>query len=785
MQSPLRALSKDRAAWAVTALGLACLLPTLLPGLPAAFVATFDDRLSDPVMIAAVLAVVGLRAVRVEAPRERRFWGLAGGGLACWFGVQAFDAFVPLSGVEGAALQLRNLLYVGLYVFLVLALDARPHTAGDASPSALWRLRAEVAAVLVLGLGLFTYFSVIPEVGGTSTAASRNVHSALLFLVFDAYLVLKTVEALRETADARWRGTWGLLLVTELSWLASDGMEGLWRAGIVPEALAQAVLNTVWLPPFLGLAYAARLGAVAERGGETDGRPAPGRARPVSGPLWLHAGALPVVHVLLDAGGALDREVAGVQGVCALVVFALNAALADVARRKLETDSARLGEARRRAESAERLAFVDPRTGLPSRNRGLQRLEALESEERRLVSTVALVDVDRFRAVNETFGNAAGDELLRGVAERLRGVLRESDFLGRLWDDEFLVVATGLGEPGDCRRVGRQLLEVFSAPFRVAETDLLVTATVGVTRFPAGGQTVAALLRGVDGAVRRGKAAGGDRVEVFDPVVHVVPLRAAELATSLRRSEPADFALLYRPVAELPGMAVVGLEAVPHWKHPERGLLPPEEFREAAEVSGTLARLTPWLLGEACRALEAWPSHGPLLRSVTVRLSPRQVLDVELPRYVQAALRRSGLDGRSLVLGLPESLAARHVDRALRGLHDLKALGVRISVEGFGRGEGSLAALRELPLDFLEIDGSFVRGLGESDADEGVVETALAVARSLRLVAVADGVETERQLEVLLAHDCRRAKGRLFGEPVPAEALGVYLDRLRAESLPS
>ncbi len=666
MGSLLRALARDRVALGVTALGLACLLPSYLAAIPEPLLTAFNDRFSDPLMIGVVLCVVASRASRASDGREKRFWGFVAAGLVCYFGVQAVDAFVPLARATGLALQGRNLLYVGLYVFLVIALDGKPHLAEADPASAGWRLRVDVAASLVLGLGLFLYFSVLPELAGNLSVGTRARHTSLLFLVFDAYLVLKTVEAFREAGDERWRGTWAFLLLAEASWLVADGAEGLFRGGILLEPGSKALLNAAWLPPYLGLAYAARLGAIAPAGERVrpEARPAPDGRSGMTGPLWLHAGALPVVHVFLDAGGALDRNVAGLQGVCALVVFGVNALLADVSRRRLASDSGRLDEARARAAAAERLAYEDPLTGLPSRHRGLQRLDALLSGESRAVVTVALVDVDRFRAVNQVLGNAAGDELLRGVARRLRGVLRESDFLGRLWDDEFLVVVGGLGEAGDSRRLGRQLLQAFAAPFRVAETGLFVTATVGVARVSAGAVSVASLLRGLDGTVRRGKAAGGDRLEFFDPATHADSPDAMDLELWLRRAKEEDFLLLYRPVVELPGRSVVGFEALLHWRRPDLGLVPVTDLPGSADGAGVPARLTPWVLGEACRAAASWPQNGDRGLSVTVSLSPLQFLDADLPRHVRTALGRTGLAGRQLILGVPERTVARNVDAA-------------------------------------------------------------------------------------------------------------------------
>ncbi|MRR13597.1 diguanylate cyclase, partial [bacterium] len=347
---------------------------------------------------------------RVTAARERRFWSLLTAGLASFLILQVIDVFVPLSRTSGALLQIRNLFYVGLYAFFVMALDASPHLTDDAGPARRALVRLETAGVIVLGAGLFAYFSVLPALLGKAQPRTLGLLSLLLFVVFDVYLILRTGDALRATADPRWRATFGLLLGTQLFWLVSDGAEALWHAGSLSGAWAEGLRDATWLPPFLGIAFAARLRSWAPR--HRDGGPE--RSRPVSrearlqGPLWFHAAALPVVHLLLDAAGAVDPVVEPSQRVCVLAVFAINAVLADVSRRRLEAVNARLEIVQGRAVELERRAHRDALTGLPNRYPLLEHIERTIAQARRTGSrtAVALIDIERFRVVNDAIGHS-------------------------------------------------------------------------------------------------------------------------------------------------------------------------------------------------------------------------------------------------------------------------------------------------------------------------------------------------------------------------------------------
>ena len=665
-------LSRDRVALGVTALGLAFLVPSLLPGVPETLVGAFNDRLSDPLMIAVVLAVVAAGTSRVTAARERRFWSLLMAGLTSFLIVQVIDVFVPLAKASGALLQVRNFFYVGLYAFFAMALDASPHLPDDAGPARRSLVRLETAGVLVLGAGLFAYFSVLPALLGKAPPGAMGVLSLLLFVVFDVYLILRTVDALRATADPRWRATLDVLLwAPSSSGSSPTGPRPSGTRAPFRRRWAEGLLDAAWLPPFLAIAFAARLrGWVPPRRDDTasESRPVAREAR-LQGPLWFHAAALPVVHLLLDAAGAVDPVVEPYQRVCVLAVFAINAVLADVSRRRLEAGNAKLEEAQGRAIEAERRAHRDALTGLPNRYLLLEHIERTIAQARRTGSRTAIVflDIDRFRVVNDSIGHSIGDALLLAVAERLVRAMRSSDMLGRLGGDEFVVVASDASEPGDARRVGRRLLDALSEPFRIEGTEFLVNPSIGVSLFPTDGNDADTLLRNADLAMYYARAAGGDRVEVFDPDRHGESKGLLGLEASLRKASIAtDFVLHYQPIVELPSRAVVGFEALLRWRHPERGLLLPAEFLEVAETAGVLARLTPWILREACLEASRWPGSEDSTFSVSLNLSARQFLDADLAEHVEAALRRSSLPGevaRPRDLGKPGD-AAREPDAA-------------------------------------------------------------------------------------------------------------------------
>ncbi|HEY3240413.1 MAG TPA: EAL domain-containing protein [Acidimicrobiia bacterium] len=425
-------------------------------------------------------------------------------------------------------------------------------------------------------------------------------------------------------------------------------------------------------------------------------------------------------------------------------------------------------------EALTRLALQDPLTTLPNRALFLDRLAlALRRQERggRIVA-VLFVDLDRFKAVNDTLGHFAGDLLLVAVAERLGRILRPGDTIARLGGDEFAVVCEGLGGPAGAEEIADRILNCLAAPVLVEGQEVIASASIGIA-ISEPGATPDTMLRDADTAMYEAKDAGRNRFHVFDPASRARTLarhrRAEELRVALDRSE---LRLCYQLEVDLAEEATTGVEALVRWQHPTLGLLPPSEFIDVAEETGLVVPLGDWVLREACRELARRdPNANPGGLRLSVNLSARQLGVPELIDTVRNTLNETGLDPSRLCLEITESVLMDDVGSSIEALLDLKALGVRLAIDDFGTGYSSLSYLRRFPVDVVKLDRSFVAGMGVDPAATAIVAAVVNLAHALGIVVVAEGVETEAQLVALRALRCDRAQGYYWNRPLPAGEL--------------
>ncbi|MGJ7460411.1 EAL domain-containing protein [Halomonas sp. MA07-2] len=425
------------------------------------------------------------------------------------------------------------------------------------------------------------------------------------------------------------------------------------------------------------------------------------------------------------------------------------------------------------------LAFFDPLTGLPNRRLMLDRLEVALKDSYRSGKFGALLflDLDHFKQVNDTLGHHAGDQLLQEVAHRLEGVLRDTDTVARLGSDEFAVLLYDLrGDVEEvaviAERVANKLLAVMQAPLRLGEESLSVSISIGLTLYRGHEATLDEILQQADMALFQAKAAGRNALAFFDPEMQVRLQARARLEADLRQALPnGELRLHYQPQVDERG-AVIGVEALLRWQHPVRGLVSPGEFIPLAEENRLIVPIGHWVLETACRQLAAWtedPARAAL--SLSVNVSPRQFREPDFVKRVLEILEATGAPACLLKLEVTESLLLEARDEARRRMLELRERGVRFALDDFGTGYSSLAYLKRLPLDQLKIDQSFVRDLLEDEASEAIVASTLALAQSLQLEVVAEGVESSPQRVWLVAHGCRVLQGYLFGRPVPVEDL--------------
>lgn len=438
-------------------------------------------------------------------------------------------------------------------------------------------------------------------------------------------------------------------------------------------------------------------------------------------------------------------------------------------------------ERKRALEQIQAIAYHDALTGLPNRRLFGDLLEHHLSQARRKQQTgvLLLLDLDHFKVVNDSLGHLAGDRLLQSVAERLKECVRDSDTVARMGGDEFMVLLPDIGQAADAAKIAQKILNVMAQPFRLSGQELVVAASIGLSLYPVDGTDGETLIKNADAALYRVKDQGRNHYQFWTSEMNVRATERLSMENSLRRAlEQQQFVVYYQPQVDLGTGRIVGVESLVRWRHPEKGLVSPAMFIGVAEETGLIVPLGEWVLRTACNQAKEWEQRGYPLR-VGVNLSVRQFRQRDLIHQVTEILRETGLAAKSLNLEITESLAMEDVESTITILQALGELGVQISIDDFGTGYSSLSYLKQLPINALKIDQSFVSGIGTNANDTAIVTALITMAHSLELKVIAEGVETEQQLAFLRAHRCEGMQGYLFSPPVPAERFEELLQEGR------
>jgi diguanylate cyclase (GGDEF)-like protein/PAS domain S-box-containing protein len=438
-------------------------------------------------------------------------------------------------------------------------------------------------------------------------------------------------------------------------------------------------------------------------------------------------------------------------------------------------------------EKVSYLAQFDALTGLPNRNLFQDRLTQAMALAKRNTWPMAVlfIDLDRFKLVNDTLGHAAGDKLLKEAAERLRSCVRASDTVGRLGGDEFAAILSELGKQGDAGRVAQKIIDAFKRPFDLEGKETYVTASVGVTLYPADSDNAEALVVNADAAMYRAKEQGRDNYQYFTRDMNERAVQRVQMEVALRRAlEREEFRLFYQPKADLVTGKICGFEALLRWEHPDKGMILPGEFIPVLEETGLIVQAGEWVLRTACVQIKAWQAAGLKVPPISVNLSARQFEQKNLKGAVAQILGDTKVDPSLIEFEITESLLMNDPEGAARTLHDLKDSGVKLSMDDFGTGYSSLGYLKRFPIDTLKIDRTFVRDIS-TDADDATLTRAIInLAQNLRLNVVAEGVETEAQLAFLCLNGCDEMQGYLFARPTTAVECGRMLSEGRKLAIP-
>ncbi|WP_203782068.1 putative bifunctional diguanylate cyclase/phosphodiesterase [Paractinoplanes rishiriensis] len=424
-----------------------------------------------------------------------------------------------------------------------------------------------------------------------------------------------------------------------------------------------------------------------------------------------------------------------------------------------------------------RQAFRDPLTGLGNRTMFMDHARDALSDSDNTMTAVVLIDLDGFKIVNDTYGHAAGDELLRVAAERLNANVRANDTVSRLGGDEFVVLLPRLIDDQIADTVANRILRDLMQPLVVGDAVLTIRASAGIAITRGSGHDVDAILREADEALYQAKDDGKGVARRFDPARFAEAEQRRQDEADLRRAlAERQFEVHYQPIVDLAGEHTVGVEALIRWQHPERGLLAPFAFLDQVEAIGMMPELGCWVLEEACKQAVLWQQETPQFE-LNVNLSASQLSNPDLTEEVRGVLERTGMPPHLLVLELTETVALVDPVESARVLNSLKTLGVRIALDDFGTGFSSLSHLGVLPVDVVKIDRSFVQAMQDSPDGGSVAEAVLQIARTFGLAPVAEGVEDAAQASRLRELECAQAQGYHFARPMPAAGVTDLLSR--------
>ncbi|MDF2546026.1 MAG: hypothetical protein K0R93_924 [Anaerosolibacter sp.] len=426
----------------------------------------------------------------------------------------------------------------------------------------------------------------------------------------------------------------------------------------------------------------------------------------------------------------------------------------------------------RKEEHIKHLAYFDALTGLPNRFLFGDRLNLAitHAQHHKHMLAVMVLDVDRFKRINDTLGHAVGDMVIQTVADRLSRCIGEGDTLSRLGGDEFMFILEEIEDVQNVTKIIHRLFEALACPLSIHGHELHITGSIGVSMYPGDGQDLDTLVKNADTAMYRAKELGRNNYQLYTPAMNDKAIARLTMENDLRKAiERNELTLYYQPKVDIKSGKITGAEALVRWNHPQRGRISPGDFIPLAEETGLIEPLGEWVLQQACCQVRKWQDEKGQDIYVSVNLSPRQFQNGNLAEQIISVAEAAEIDPKYIELEITESCAMKNPEHTLRLLQRLKGKGFTFSIDDFGTGYSSLGVLKKFPIDKLKIDQSFVRDITKDEDDKAIVLAMISMAHSMRLKVVAEGVETSEQLEFLMENHCDQLQGYLYSPPVPAD----------------
>lgn len=428
-----------------------------------------------------------------------------------------------------------------------------------------------------------------------------------------------------------------------------------------------------------------------------------------------------------------------------------------------------------------KLAYYDLETGLANKikfTEHLKQLIGLDTPKSQFAFALLIIDVDRFKNINDSLGYATGDFILKEMASRLKRNIPIESYLGRFTGDKFSLLITQVTNPHGVLKLAMKILEQIAEPFVYLDQEVMLTASIGISFYPKDGLDEQSLLKSADTAMNKSKHLGGNRITFYETEMKRIILSRFELENSLRKAlKRKEFFLCYQPLIDLESGHITANEALIRWNHPQLGLVSPAEFIPLAEEIGLIDEIGQWVLNEACRQTKKWQQKGMHHLGVSVNVSGKQLQNPAFFQKVILAIKHSRLDSTYLTLELTESAMIQKLNTSIRLMKALQKIGVRISIDDFGTGYSSLSYLRRLPINSLKIDRSFIKNIQEIPTDLAIVKAIITMGEGLEVDIIAEGVETREQADILRDLRCDYAQGFFIQKPLVSDEFEVFADR--------